>query len=40
MSGLAATTAYVAAGWWVYQRSASATDLAYSSAIGAEFTTT
>lgn len=40
MSGLAATTAYVAAGWWVYQRSASATDLAYSAAVGAEYTTT
>jgi len=40
MSGLADTTAYVAAAWWVYQRSASATDLAYSAAIGAEYTTT
>lgn len=40
MSGLLSVTDYVAAGWWVYQRSASLTDLAYSAAIGAEFTTT
>lgn len=40
MSGLESVTAYVAAGWWVYQRSALATDLAYSAAIGAEYTTT
>jgi hypothetical protein len=40
MSGLESATDYVAAGWWVYQRSTSATDLAYSAAIGAEFTTT
>lgn len=40
MTGLDSVTAYVAAGWWVYQRSASVTDLAYSAAIGAEYTTT
>lgn len=40
MTGLESVTPYVAAGWWVYQRSASATDLAYSAAIGAEYTTT
>jgi hypothetical protein len=40
MTGLESATAYVAAGWWVYQRSASLTDLAYSPAVGAEFTTT
>jgi len=40
MSGLGSVSAYVAAGWWVYQRSASPTDLAYSAAIGAEYTTT
>lgn len=40
MTGLASVTAYVAAGWWVYQRSASPTDLAYSAAVGAEYTTT
>jgi hypothetical protein len=40
MSGLGSVSAYVAAGWWVYQRSASATDLAYSAAIAAEYTTT
>jgi hypothetical protein len=39
MSGLEAATPYVAAGFWVYQRSASLTDLAYSAAIAAEFTT-
>lgn len=40
MSGLESVTDYVAAGWWVYQRSASVADLAYSAAIGAEYTTT
>lgn len=40
MTGLDSATLYVAAGWWVYQRSASPTDLAYSAAIGAEFLTT
>lgn len=40
MTGLESVTPYVAAGWWVYQRSASLTDLAYSAAIGAEYTTT
>lgn len=40
MTGLLSVTAYVAAGFWVYQRSASATDLAYSAAVGAEYTTT
>lgn len=40
MTGLESVTDYVAAGWWVYQRSASLTDLAYSAAIGAEYTTT
>jgi hypothetical protein len=40
MSGLASATPYVAAGWWVFQRSASLTDLAYGAAIGAEYTTT
>lgn len=39
MSGLEAATDYVAAAWWVYQRSASPTDLAYSAAIAAPFTT-
>jgi len=39
MSGLAATTDYAAAGWWVYQRSASATDLAYSAATATIVTT-
>lgn len=39
MTGLASVTAYVAAGWWIYQRSALASDLAYSTAIGAEYTT-
>jgi|SRR3954454_24471788 hypothetical protein len=40
ISGLGTVSAYVAAGWWVFQRSASLTDLAYGAAIGAEFTTT
>lgn len=40
MSGLAATTDYAAAGWWVYQRSASLTDLAYSAAAATIVTTT
>lgn len=40
MSGLASAADYVAAGWWVYQRSSNVTDLAYSAAIGAEYTTT
>lgn len=40
MTGLDSVTPYVAAAWWVYQRSAVATDLAYSAAVGAEFTTT
>jgi hypothetical protein len=40
ITGLDTAAAYVAAGWWVYQRSTSATDLAYSAAIGAEYTTT
>lgn len=40
MSGLESVTDYVAAGWWVYQRSASLTDLAYSAAVAAEYTTT
>jgi hypothetical protein len=40
MTGLDSVQAYVAAGWFVYQRSAVATDLAYSAAVGAEFTTT
>lgn len=39
MSGLEASTDYAAAGWWVYQRSASLTDLAYSAAQ-AEIVTT
>lgn len=40
LTGLESVTPYVAAGWWVYQRSASPTDLAYSAAVAAEFTTT
>jgi hypothetical protein len=40
MSGLGSVSTYVAAGWWVFQRSASATDLAYGAAIGAEYITT
>lgn len=32
MSGLESATEYAAAAWWVYQRSASASDLAYSAA--------
>lgn len=32
INGLEAATDYAAAGWWVYQRSASLTDLAYSAA--------
>lgn len=40
MSGLESATDYVAAGWWVYQRSASLTDLAYSAATAAQYTTT
>lgn len=40
MSGLDATTDYAAAGWWVYQRSASLTDLAYSAATATIVTTT
>lgn len=39
MSGLDGSTPYVAGAWWVYQRSANPTDLAYSASIGAEFTT-
>ncbi len=39
MSGLEATTDYAAAGWWVYQRSASLTDLAYSAATATIITT-
>jgi hypothetical protein len=40
MSGLAATTDYAAAGWWVYQRSPALTDLAYSAATATIVTTT
>jgi hypothetical protein len=40
MSGLGAVSDYAAAGWWVYQRSASATDLAYSAATAQIVTTT
>lgn len=40
MSGLASATDYAAAAWWVYQRSASATDLAYSAANATIVTTT
>lgn len=40
MSGLESATAYVAAGWFVYQRSALANDLAYGYAVGAQYTTT
>lgn len=40
MSGLGSVSEYVAAGWWVFQRSASLTDLAYGAAIGAPYTTT
>lgn len=40
MSGLASATAYVAAGWFVYQRSGLATDLAYGYATGEVVTTT
>jgi hypothetical protein len=40
MPGLEATTDYAAAGWWVYQRSASPTDLAYSAANAQIVTTT
>jgi hypothetical protein len=40
MSGLDTATDYVAGAWWVYQRSASVTDLAYSASIGVEVTTT
>jgi hypothetical protein len=40
MSGLGNATQYAAAGWWVYQRSASLTDLAYSAATAALYTTT
>lgn len=40
MSGLESATAYVAAGWFVYQRSSLATDLAYGPGIGEEVTTT
>jgi hypothetical protein len=39
MSGLEATTDYAAAGWWVYQRSTSPTDLAYSAATAQIVTT-
>jgi hypothetical protein len=39
LSGLEATTDYAAAGWWVYQRSASLTDLAYSAATATIVTT-
>lgn len=39
MPGLDAAADYAAAGWWVYQRSASLTDLAYSAAAAAIFTT-
>jgi hypothetical protein len=39
MSGLEASTDYAAAGWWVYQRSASLTDLAYSAATADIVTT-
>lgn len=40
ISGLEDATDYVAGAWWVFQRSASLTDLAYGAAIGAEYTTT
>jgi hypothetical protein len=40
ITGLASIADYVAAAWWVYQRSASLTDLAYSAAIGVEVSTT
>lgn len=39
MSGLEASMDYAAAGWWVYQRSASLTDLAYSAATAQIVTT-
>lgn len=40
MTGLESVTDYAAAGWWVYQRSASLTDLAYSAATATIVTTT
>lgn len=40
ITGLDAATDYAAAGWWVYQRSASLTDLAYSAANAVIVTTT
>jgi hypothetical protein len=40
MSGLGSVSTYVAAGWWVFQRSSSPADLAYGAAIGAEYITT
>jgi hypothetical protein len=40
MTGLESVTDYAAAAWWVYQRSASVTDLAYSAATATIVTTT
>lgn len=40
MSGLTTATPYVAGGWFVYQRSASASDLAYGPSFGVLRTTT
>jgi hypothetical protein len=40
MSGLGNNSEYAAAGWWVYQRSANPTDLAYSAATAVLVTTT
>ena len=39
LSGLAGTTEYMVGAWFVYQRSAVATDLAYGSSVGASATT-
>jgi hypothetical protein len=40
MTGLGNISVYMAAGWWVYQRSANPADLAYSAAVAAPYTTT
>lgn len=40
LAGLASAQAYMAGGWFVYQRSSLATDLAYGPATAAEYTTT
>lgn len=40
MTGLGTASHYMAAGWWVYQRSANPLDLAYSAAVAQDYLTT